>query len=108
MHCKKCNGSKIWDDGICKLCGTQNEVVPDKRITIPCSPPPAVKDPYFTDLDDVFKHMFGMADECLIPMPKGIKYYNGCNEPCDMAQGPCCCGAWHKWKEWYRTFGGKT
>ena len=24
------------------------------------------------------------------------KYYNGSNEPCDMLEGPCACGAWHQ------------
>lgn len=27
-------------------------------------------------------------------------YYNGTNEPCDMLQGPCSCGAWHSLSEW--------
>ncbi len=22
-------------------------------------------------------------------------HYNGHREPCDMIEGPCCCGAWH-------------
>lgn len=24
------------------------------------------------------------------------KRYNACTDPCDMWEGPCCCGAWHK------------
>jgi hypothetical protein len=28
------------------------------------------------------------------------KRFNGNNEPCDMLQGPCCCGAWHNLSEW--------
>jgi hypothetical protein len=28
------------------------------------------------------------------------KHYNACNEPCDMASGPCACGAWHTLDEW--------
>ncbi len=35
-----------------------------------------------------------------IPMPPTIKQYNGVSEPCDMADGPCCCGAWHFLGEW--------
>jgi hypothetical protein len=36
-----------------------------------------------------------------IPYPKGWPaYHNGCNEPCDMLQGPCACGAWHDLTEW--------
>lgn len=23
------------------------------------------------------------------------KYYNGESEPCNMIEGPCCCGGWH-------------
>ena len=23
-------------------------------------------------------------------------YYNGINQPCDVCEGPCICGAWHK------------
>lgn len=23
------------------------------------------------------------------------KKYNACSEPCDVIDGPCCCGAWH-------------
>jgi hypothetical protein len=26
--------------------------------------------------------------------------YNGHYEPCDNANGPCCCGAWHKPTDW--------
>jgi len=38
----------------------------------------------------------------LANMPKkylGL-FYNACNEPCDMLQGPCACGAWHHQTEW--------
>lgn len=28
-------------------------------------------------------------------MPEGVLIYNGSTEPCDMINGPCCCGAWH-------------
>lgn len=36
----------------------------------------------------------------LIPYPKEWpKYYNS-NMPCDMADGPCCCGGWHSLGEW--------
>ncbi|KKN70866.1 hypothetical protein LCGC14_0426490 [marine sediment metagenome] len=27
------------------------------------------------------------------------KRCNVCSEPCDMIDGPCCCGAWHDLKE---------
>ena len=27
-------------------------------------------------------------------------YVNGTGRPCDMLQGPCCCGAWHDLNEW--------
>lgn len=109
MQCKKCKGSKLWDDGICKLCGAQNEAEADRRITIPCTPPPPPspiikKDPYFTDtdIDDAFKDLFGLTEECLILMPEGINLYNpGHNDLCDMAQGPCYCGAWHTIEETY-------
>ena len=23
-------------------------------------------------------------------------YFNACTDPCDNADGPCACGAWHK------------
>ena len=36
----------------------------------------------------------------MIPMPEGIILHNACNYPCDMAEGPCACGAWHKMKDW--------
>lgn len=30
-------------------------------------------------------------------------HYNACNEPCDMIEGPCCCGAWHDLdEEWIK------
>lgn len=35
-----------------------------------------------------------------IPMPKQFIFFNSNKEPCDMAFGPCCCGAWHKLSEW--------
>jgi len=25
-----------------------------------------------------------------------IRRYNGCTDPCDVYDGPCACGAWHK------------
>lgn len=29
------------------------------------------------------------------------RYFNGGgNEPCDLLQGPCACGAWHDLGEW--------
>lgn len=24
------------------------------------------------------------------------KRYNACTDPCDMLEGPCACGAWHR------------
>lgn len=41
-------------------------------------------------------------------MPEGLYYYNGAGEPCDMAYGPCCCGAWHKGEMLSRTPTFKT
>lgn len=29
-------------------------------------------------------------------MPRNVVIFNASNEPCDMLEGPCCCGAWHK------------
>lgn len=28
------------------------------------------------------------------------EYHNACSDPCDVLQGPCACGAWHKLYEW--------
>ena len=28
--------------------------------------------------------------------PKGFEQFNACTDPCDMWDGPCACGAWHK------------
>lgn len=28
------------------------------------------------------------------------KHYNGSNEPCDILDGPCACGAWHTRGDW--------
>jgi hypothetical protein len=36
----------------------------------------------------------------LIPMPTEISHFNGSHQRCDMASGPCCCGAWHSLIEW--------
>lgn len=39
----------------------------------------------------------------MTPMPIELigRYYNGgCTEPCDMIDGPCACGAWHRLDEW--------
>lgn len=33
-------------------------------------------------------------------MPRSVEIHNANNEPCDMAQGPCCCGAWHTLDYW--------
>lgn len=32
-------------------------------------------------------------------MPEGVLLYNASGTPCDVAQGPCSCGAWHTVKE---------
>lgn len=29
-----------------------------------------------------------------------VPYYNASNDPCDMLEGPCRCGAWHSLPEW--------
>lgn len=36
----------------------------------------------------------------MIVMPDGVTVYNGSHERCDMADGPCSCGAWHKLEDW--------
>ena len=36
----------------------------------------------------------------IIPMPDSIDIHNASHERCDMAQGPCACGAWHKLEKW--------
>lgn len=36
----------------------------------------------------------------LIPYPKEWPQYYNSNTPCDMADGPCCCKAWHSLGEW--------
>jgi hypothetical protein len=33
-------------------------------------------------------------------MPPGFEFHNGSCAPCDTAEGPCCCGAWHSLSEW--------
>ncbi len=38
--------------------------------------------------------------EDFIDMPEEINLYNGRWERCDIAQGPCCCGAWHRILDW--------
>ena len=38
----------------------------------------------------------------IIRMPEGFKFYNASTPTCqcDMAQGPCSCGAWHRLEDW--------
>ncbi len=36
----------------------------------------------------------------LIAMPGQIVTHNACTDRCDMAFGPCVCGAWHNLDEW--------
>lgn len=36
----------------------------------------------------------------LIVMPDGINQFNASPHRCDMADGPCCCGAWHHLGDW--------
>ena len=36
----------------------------------------------------------------LIEMPGHIKIFNASTERCDMLQGPCACGAYHKLTDW--------
>lgn len=33
-------------------------------------------------------------------MPASVSYFNGSTERCDILDGPCACGAWHKPDEW--------
>lgn len=35
-----------------------------------------------------------------IKMPIAINWHNGSHERCDVAQGPCACGAWHTLEDW--------
>ena len=32
--------------------------------------------------------------------PNWPAFYNACNEPCDMREGPCACGGWHHAGDW--------
>ena len=43
----------------------------------------------------------GFNKNGIVPMPDGIVTKNGGTE-CDMAAGPCSCGAWHSRKDWQR------
>jgi hypothetical protein len=36
----------------------------------------------------------------IVQMPPDIVHHNGCNERCDAAVGPCCCGATHRLEDW--------
>jgi hypothetical protein len=38
----------------------------------------------------------------MIPLPKKYKnkFRNASTDFCDMASGPCACGAWHSLKNW--------
>ena len=33
-------------------------------------------------------------------MPEKFFFRNACTERCDIAEGPCACGAWHKLEDW--------
>lgn len=46
-----------------------------------------------------------MSSESFIPLPTEITQTNG-GQPCDMAAGPCACGAWHEIsdQEWQREY----
>lgn len=44
----------------------------------------------------------GKNNNGIVPMPDCIVTHNGYNEKCDMAYGPCSCGAWHSRKDWER------
>jgi hypothetical protein len=48
-----------------------------------------------------YKDSFNPKND-LATMPEAYygKFYNACTEPCDMLQGPCACGAWHRQGEW--------
>lgn len=36
----------------------------------------------------------------LVEMPQTVQIRNASTERCDMAQGPCACGAWHALTDW--------
>ena len=36
-----------------------------------------------------------MAMPPIVPMPPGVRIFNGTNQPCDALVGPCSCQAWH-------------
>lgn len=44
----------------------------------------------------------------MLPMPNGITYRNGSNEPCDILHGPCSCGGWHHVDEWQERLRGRV
>lgn len=55
------------------------------------------KDPGTWHLDP--KRWHGRNNNGCIPMPDGFLIRNGSQE-CDMAAGPCSCGAWHSRADW--------
>jgi hypothetical protein len=46
------------------------------------------------------KKWHGKNNNDIVPMPDGFDIHNASNEPCDMASGPCSCGAWHSRADW--------
>ena len=41
-------------------------------------------------------HVESKKEGKLTGWPEGFEQSNACNDPCDMWDGPCACGAWHK------------
>lgn len=48
----------------------------------------------------IFKWFCLKVGGTMIVMPKHISIYNACTDRCDMLDGPCACGAWHKIDGW--------
>ncbi len=66
-----------------------------RRRVAPCHPPEPVREPLpITAVDSIAL--------CHVP-EHWPPHYNVNMEPCDMTDGPCCCGAWHDHGEdWVR------
>ena len=53
---------------------------------------------------DLVKKIDRLTKKKLIPLPLRfvgkVRLNHGGNYKCDFADGPCACGAWHRWRDW--------
>jgi hypothetical protein len=106
MNCSNCGNPMVLGlvkDALACNCNVrlnQQQSV-SVKVTIPNTDHSSINPLVRRDTTDAAPYRRVVARNRFIPYPESWPpYVNGTGEPCDMLQGPCCCGAWHDLNEW--------